>query len=150
MMKKIKLTRYPLTALAVVVIWTLCLIPIPETPLNQISLIDKWTHLVLFGGLTVIIWAEMLRDDKRRTKEAVYSDPKALSPSYKILSRRYALWGGLAPWLMGGLIEIVQATCTHGVRSGDPIDFMADGVGVLLGMAIGILLARFASTSNKG
>ena len=63
-MKKIKLTRYPLTALAVVVIWTLCLIPIPETPLNQISLIDKWTHLVLFGGLTVIIWAEMLRDDK--------------------------------------------------------------------------------------
>lgn len=150
MMKKIKLTRYPLTALAVVVIWTLCLIPIPETPLNQISLIDKWTHLVLFGGLTVIIWAEMLRDDKRRTKEAVYSDPKALSPSCKILSRHYALWGGLAPWLMGGLIEIVQATCIHGVRSGDPIDFMADGVGVLLGMAIGILLARFASTSNKG
>lgn len=149
-MKKIKLTRYPLTALAVVVIWTLCLIPIPETPLNQISLIDKWTHLVLFGGLTVIIWAEMLRDDKCRTKEAEYSDPKALSPSCKILSRRYALWGGLAPWLMGGLIEIVQATCTHGVRSGDPIDFMADGVGVLLGMAIGILLARFASTSNKG
>ena len=150
MMKKIKLTRYPLTALAVVAIWTLCLIPIPETPLNQISLIDKWTHLVLFGGLTVIIWAEMLRDDKRRTKEAVYSDPKALSPSCKTLSRRYALWGGLAPWLMGGLIEFVQATCTHGVRSGDPIDFMADGVGVLLGMAIGILLARFASTSNKG
>ena len=68
MMKKIKLTRYPLTALAVVVIWTLCLIPIPETPLNQISLIDKWTHLVLFGGLTVIIWAEMLRDDKRRIR----------------------------------------------------------------------------------
>ena len=149
MMKKIKLTRYPLTALAVVVIWTLCLIPIPETPLNQISLIDKWTHLVLFGGLTVIIWAEMLRDDKRRTKEAVYSDPKALSPSCKILSRRYALWGGLAPWLMGGLIEIVQATCTHGVRSGDPIDFMADGVGVLLGMAIGILLARYFSTRNR-
>ena len=29
MMKKIKLTRYPLTALAVVVIWMLCLIPIP-------------------------------------------------------------------------------------------------------------------------
>ena len=148
-MKKIKLTRYPLTALAVVVIWTLCLIPIPETPLNQISLIDKWTHLVLFGGLTVIIWAEMLRDDKRRTKEAVYSDPKALSPSCKILSRRYALWGGLAPWLMGGLIEIVQATCTHSVRSGDPIDFMADGVGVLLGMAIGILLARYFSTRNR-
>ena len=148
-MKKIKLTRYPLTALAVVVIWTLCLIPIPETPLNQISLIDKWTHLVLFGGLTVIIWAEMLRDDKRRTKEAVYSDPKALSPSCKILSRRYALWGGLAPWLMGGLIEIVQATCTHGVRSGDPIDFMADGVGVLLGMAIGILLAEILSRRRK-
>ena len=149
MMKKIKLTRYPLTALAVVVIWMLCLIPIPETPLNQISLIDKWTHLVLFGGLTVIIWAEMLRDDKRRTKEAVYSDPKALSPSCKILSRRYALWGGLAPWLMGGLIEFVQATCTHGVRSGDPIDFMADGVGVLLGMAIGILLAEILSRRRK-
>lgn len=109
-MKKIKLTRYPLTALAVVVIWTLCLIPIPETPLNQISLIDKWTHLVLFGGLTVIIWAEMLRDDKRRTKEAVYSDPKALSPSCKILSRRYALWPGP---MADGRLDRIRSSHVH-------------------------------------
>lgn len=146
-MKQIK--KYPLTTLAIIVIWTLCLIPIPDTPLSQVRLIDKWTHLVLFGGLTFIIWAEMLRNDRRQAKKG---KPRMLGEMDrgKILTRRYALWGGLAPWLMGGLIEIVQATCTNGVRSGDPIDFLADGIGVLLGMAIGILLARFASTSNKG
>lgn len=141
-MKQIK--KYPLTTLAIILIWTLCLIPIPDTPLSQVRLIDKWTHLVLFGGLTFIIWAEMLRNDRRL---AAVGKPDG---QHKILTQRYALWGGLAPWLMGGLIEIVQATCTNGVRSGDPIDFLANGIGVLLGMAIGILLARFASTSNKG
>lgn len=35
------LKSYPLSVLSVVVIWVLCLIPIPETPLSDIRMIDK-------------------------------------------------------------------------------------------------------------
>lgn len=51
--------------------------------------------------------------------------------------------------LWGGLIEIVQATCTGGHRSGDIMDWAADAVGVVLGQLIGIPLARVASKWNK-
>lgn len=49
------LTSYPLSVLSVAVIWVLCLIPIPETPLSDVSMIDKWTHFVLYGGLCTIV-----------------------------------------------------------------------------------------------
>ena len=87
------LSKYPFSCLITIVIWVLSLIPIPENPLSHISLIDKWTHLVMYGGL-------------------------------------------------GGLIEIVQATCTKGVRSGEWLDFLADVIGTVIGQTIGILLAR--------
>ena len=48
--KKIK--NYPLSSLLVVAIWVVCLIPIPETPLSDVNLIDKWTHFVMYGSLT--------------------------------------------------------------------------------------------------
>ena len=47
------LQRYPLSCVLIVVIWVLCLTPwIPESPLNNVRLIDKWTHLVMYGTLT--------------------------------------------------------------------------------------------------
>ena len=48
---RIMAKRYPLTTVCVIVIWVLCLMPIPETPLSHVRLIDKWTHLVMYGGL---------------------------------------------------------------------------------------------------
>lgn len=95
------LTSYPLSVLSVAVIWVLCLIPIPETPLNDVSMIDKWTHFVLYGGLCTIVWAEYGRQHTRPLNKQVWI---------------YTL---LLPVIMGGLIEIVQATCTGGNRSGD-------------------------------
>ena len=50
---------------------------------------------------------------------------------------------------MGGLIEIVQATCTGGNRSGDVTDWLADTVGVVLGQLIGIPLAMWLANRNK-
>ena len=50
---------------------------------------------------------------------------------------------------MGGLIEIVQATCTGGNRSGDVTDWLADAVGVALGQLIGIPLAMWLANRNK-
>lgn len=46
-----KIRSRPLSVLCVTVIWILSLMPIPETPLNDVRMIDKWTHLVMYGGL---------------------------------------------------------------------------------------------------
>ena len=61
--KKIK--KYPLSSLLVVAIWVVCLIPIPETPLSDVNLIDKWTHFVMYGSLTSVIWFEYIRRHKQ-------------------------------------------------------------------------------------
>ena len=40
------LQRYPLSCVLIVVIWALCLTPwIPESPLNNVRLIDKYPPL---------------------------------------------------------------------------------------------------------
>lgn len=119
--------KYPLSCLIVVVIWILCLVPVPENPLSRISLIDKWTHIAMYCLLCVVIWAEYLKAHDHIDRKRIW--PLTL----------------LAPVLMGGLIEIVQATCTNGTRSGEWLDFLADVIGVAIGQAIGILLARYFS-----
>ncbi len=109
----------------VVVIWVICLIPIPETPLSDVSMIDKWTHIVMYLVLSGVVGFEYIRANKKATPAQLL------------------LWEWLLPVLMGGLVEIVQATCTGGVRSGDWLDFVADGIGSTLALAIGILVVRF-------
>lgn len=126
-----KVRRYPLSCTLILIIWILCLVPIPETPLSQISFIDKWTHFVFYGGLCMLIWAEY---GYRHTA---------------IDKRKALLWIVIAPILMGGIIEIVQATCTGGNRSGDVLDWTADTIGVMLGQIIGIPLARVLSKNRK-
>lgn len=132
-MRKIQkvIRLYPLTCLCVLGIWVLCLIPIPETPLSNVKLIDKWTHFVFYGGLCAVMWAE-------------YGHRHA-SVNWKSV----LLWIVVMPIIMGGLVEIVQATCTGGNRSGDVMDWAADSVGVLIGQLIGIPLARCLSRRNR-
>ncbi|EFA42942.1 hypothetical protein HMPREF0645_2692 [Hallella bergensis DSM 17361] len=123
--------QYTLSFICMVVIWILCLVPIPETPLSQINMVDKWTHIVMFGGWCTVLWLEYgLHHQVINMKRTI----------------PYAI---IFPILMGGLIEIVQQTCTGGNRSGDFIDFIADAIGVLLGAAIGIPLALMISKRNK-
>lgn len=123
--------QYTLSFICMVVIWILCLVPIPETPLSQINMVDKWTHIVMFGGWCTVLWLEYgLHHQVINMKRAI---------PYTIIF----------PILMGGLIEIVQQTCTGGNRSGDFIDFIADAIGVALGAAIGIPLAQMISKRNK-
>ena len=128
----IMVKRYPLTTVCVIVIWVLCLMPIPETPLSHVRLIDKWTHLVMYGGLCAVIWAEQLR-------------------CYHKLAWPRAIVGAIVvPVLMGGLIEIVQAYCTGGRRSGEWMDWAADSIGVAIGAVIGILLATCLARYRRG
>lgn len=121
--KKNLIARYPLSTALIVAIWVMCLTPwIPETPLNDVSLIDKWTHLVMYGTLTAVIWWEYLRQ---------HPQPE---------SRRLLLLAFLAPVAMGGMVELAQAYCTAGHRSGDWLDFLANSLGVVLGTFLGLIL----------
>lgn len=52
------LRQYPLTLLLALAIWVVCLIPVPETPLDEISFIDKWTHFVMYAVLTLVMLCE--------------------------------------------------------------------------------------------
>ena len=72
--KKIK--NYPLSSLLVVAIWVVCLIPVPETPLNDVCFIDKWTHFVMYGSLTTVIWFEYLWKKRPLTRHCVTPSPQ--------------------------------------------------------------------------
>lgn len=118
------LRHYPLSSLFIVVIWVVCLIPIPDIPLAHVSFIDKWTHIALYLVLGLTIWGEYLYRHKKAS------------------GKRLFLLAFLAPLVMGGLIEIAQATLTGGTRNGDWLDFAADAVGVVLAQVIGIVVAK--------
>ena len=116
------LKKYPLSICCIVLIWILSLTPIfPETPFDNVAFIDKWTHLVMYGGTCSVIWIEYLRSHT------------------SLNTRKLFLWAFLTPILMSGLLELLQAYCTGGHRNGDWLDFAANSLGVLLGALIGLL-----------
>ena len=119
------LTHYRFSCAFIVIIWILCFIPIPDNPLSHVRLIDKWTHAVLYLVLGLLILTERLRIKKKT----------------KLSNLIYWIW--LFPIAMGGIIEVLQATCTGGRRSGEWLDFVADGIGSTLALLIGILLAKY-------
>ena len=123
--------KYPLSCLCIIVIWILCLMPIPETPLSDINMVDKWTHFVMYGGWCAVLWIEYGLHH------------------HTINKKRTFLYAFIFPILMGGLIEIMQHYCTRGNRSGEFIDFVADAIGVVLGALIGIPLALKISKRNR-
>ena len=161
--KKIK--NYPLSSLLVVAIWVVCLIPVPETPLNDVCFIDKWTHFVMYDTLTTVIWFEHLWKNRPLTRHCVTPSPQgargevcndsltegneqAMVTSSSPLGERmpegqargHLLLGGvLCPIIMGGLIELAQAYLTT-CRSGDFFDFVCNSLGVLLGCLVGLIL----------
>lgn len=123
--------EYPVSCLLLIGMWIVCLIPIPETPLSNVSMIDKWTHTVMYAVFSLSLWCERGYRHKSIT-------------SWHALGIAFA-----CPLLMGGLIEITQATCTGGTRSGEWIDFLADTIGAILGTAIGILPARRLANGRR-
>ena len=118
--------KYPFSTLCLALIGVLSFTPFfPETPLDNVKFIDKWTHLVMYGGTCSIIWWEHLRLCKKETRR----------PNLRALFW-FALVGMI---ILGGVVELGQAYCTT-TRSGEWLDFYADSVGVLLGNAFGLLL----------
>ncbi len=117
--------KYPVSILLFIIIWILSLMPFfPETPLDDVKFIDKWTHLVMYGGTCTVLWIEYIRSHK------------ATGSAVKLF-----LLAWLAPILMSGLLELLQAYATT-TRSGEWLDFAANSLGVTLGAAVGLLLMK--------
>ena len=134
MMNKLKniIKRYPATSFLIVVIWIICLLPIPENvPLGDVPMMDKWTHFVMYGTLCTVMWWEYLRRHEQKNAGKLF------------------LLAFLAPIIMSGLIELAQAYLTNGNRSGDWLDFVANSIGVVLGNVIGILLAAYRAKVRR-
>lgn len=56
------LRRYPFSSFLIVCIVLLSLLPIPDVKMAEdIPLVDKWTHMVMYGVLTLAVWFETLR-----------------------------------------------------------------------------------------
>lgn len=125
-------SNYPISCLYMAFIWVLCFMDVPHTPLDNITLIDKWTHILMYAGTCATIWYEYLRRHD------------------SIVRARVFLLAWLAPLVMSGLIEILQEYCTGGRRSGDWLDFAENAIGVTLGNVIGILLAAYRARKRRG
>ena len=89
--------------------------------MDGIPFIDKWTHFVMYGGTTSVMWWEYLRHH------------------HSLIFWKLFLFAFLGPILMSGLIELLQAWCTT-TRQGEWADFAANTTGVVLGTIIGILI----------
>lgn len=125
-------SNYPISCLYMAFIWVLCFMDVPHTPLDNITLIDKWTHILMYAGTCATIWYEYLRMHDSIGRARVF------------------LLAWLAPLVMSGLIEILQEYCTGGRRCGDWLDFAANAIGVTLGNVIGILLAAYRARKRRG
>jgi VanZ family protein len=124
--------NYPFSLLCIALVWYLSIwFRMPdEIELPDINLLDKWTHLVMYGGTCAIIWLEYVR---RHTV---------------LNGRRLFLLAWLAPSLMGGVIEFVQAYCTA-TRSGEWLDFVADVIGCTLAVPLGLLMHRWVRRRSR-
>lgn len=115
---------YILTAIVTVAIVVLSTIPIPEeAPLKDVPLIDKWVHMVMYGGLALVMWVDRVARNKLG------------------LSRMFLLLMLVFPILLGGLMELVQAYYTT-CRSGDWIDFEADAIGAVIGVLLSLYIHK--------
>ena len=122
---------YKKNARSLAILWTLlifvgCFWPGKELPKVDVPFIDKWTHLVLFGGFT-FLW--------------LCARP-VITPS-----SLFALF--LLSVALGSFIEVMQGLLTFLGRSMEFMDAVADGVGGLLGIGLFCLFAYWTNRSGK-
>ena len=121
---KIYAQRYPFSLFVITIVWVLSLAPFfPETPLDDVPFIDKWTHFVMYGAVSLTIWVEYLSQHQ--------------TPNY----RRLLLWAWMAIIAMSGLLELLQEYATA-TRNGEWQDLLANAIGATLGTIAGLLISR--------
>lgn len=120
-----KIRRYYPSILITLAVFILSLSPMPEVPqLGYVPLWDKWIHFVMYGGLCLVYWFDFHRNG--HSKKAW---------------KKWLLWIVLFPVALGGLMELGQAYLTT-CRNGDVIDFIANSIGVLLALPVGLFLMK--------
>ena len=113
------------------ILWTLlilvaCFTPGKEIPKVDVPYIDKWTHLVLFGGFT-FLWL-------------------CTKPSQKT---KWLIRLFLIAVAFGSFIELMQGLLSFLGRSMEFMDAVADAIGGLLGIGLFCLLAYLAITKKS-
>lgn len=117
------LLRYPLTSMLSLLIIVLSLIPTKSFPQTDFRMADKFAHLAMYFMLACILWWEHWR--------CVRSKP----------TKTFIACSVLLPATLGVLMELAQAYFTT-YRGGDWIDAVANTVGAVLALPIGIFLTR--------
>ena len=92
--------------------------------MEDVPLIDKWVHMIMYGGTWTLVWLEFLRSHTH------------------LNYRKLFWWVWLLPIMMSGMIELLQEYCTNGRRSGDWLDLLANSIGITLATAVGMLVKR--------
>lgn len=110
--------RYPLSLFLTALVLYLSFFPVPHTELEDVPFIDKWVHIVMYGGYTLVMWIEYLRSHAR------------------IHFTRTLLGFVIAPVVLSGIIELLQEYCTT-TRSGDWFDLLANALGIVLSALAG-------------
>lgn len=118
---------YTKQARFIAVLWTLlifigCFTPANELPKVDVPFIDKWTHLVLFGGFT-FFWL----------------------CTYPRITFGWLIKLFLLATAMGAAIELLQGLLTFLGRSMEFLDAVADSLGALLGITLFSLIARLVN-----
>lgn len=130
------LKAYPVSCFYILMIWILCFATIPSTPLDNVTLIDKWVHIAMYGGTCATIWLEYLRLHNTKPQPVMRIASPADKPLLSWTKLFCLAW--IAPILMSGVIEILQEYCTGGRRSGDWLDFAANSIGATVGAVAGV------------
>ena len=113
------------SVLATVLIFVASTVPVPETDLDGVPLIDKWVHFIMYAGLACAVWFDIYRHRYSRH-----------------VGLQELLWTVAFPIIFGGSIELVQRYLTT-CRSGEWLDFLADTIGVIA-IPIGLTMRLFA------
>ena len=122
--------RYPISFLLALAIVLLSLLPIPDVRMTvEVPLVDEWTHMMIYGVLTLVIWLEYIRAHRQ------------------MRGLRLLLLAFLAPIAMGGALELMQAYLTT-CRSGEWLDFVANSIGAVVGAGCGLLASRLGVRSS--
>ena len=127
------ITKYPVTLVTAAVIVVLSLAPISEMPQAlDVPLADKWTHMLMYAALCIILWAEYWRCHRH----------ESLTRHLRANALRLIALALLCPIALGGAMELLQAFATT-YRSGEWLDMAANSIGVAIGTAVGICIGRF-------
>lgn len=131
-MKKILIKYYQNKKIAVIIasiftaiILILCLWPSEAMKKVNAPLSDKWAHFIVFAGFS-FLWLSTFRRPRIR--------------QYLIVI--------LSGFLFGYMIELLQLSLTFLGRSYEFMDFIADGLGTLIGSAVFFIFYRTVITPS--